>query len=230
MPRACGESIRPASSSAASRSAATLVDAGRPAVARWAASMARARAMRKGSPARRASSRPRVWKSAPRIGSIMHSPATADQQRSIRVRSIGGDLALVARRGTGGRGAGAAPGARGARARARRASRACVMPSGPSRVRKSASPSSTWPLIRSWVEASRFSSRVSAAVAERGRLQVGLRRLGAPAGVGQRVAQLLPEEPRLVVRPRVQLERRSDRAAPRGRTPAPRRPGRRRGE
>ena len=58
-----------------------------PAVERWAASMASARATRKGSPARRASSRPRVWKSAPRMGSMTLSPATADQQRSMRVRS-----------------------------------------------------------------------------------------------------------------------------------------------
>src|SRR5271157_5940002 len=40
-----------------------------------------------------------------------------------------------------------------------------LSPSGPRIVRRSVSPSSTWPLMSSWVEACRFSSRVSAAVA-----------------------------------------------------------------
>ena len=74
--------------------------------------------------------------------------------------------------------------------RACRAVSGMESPSGPSRVRNSASPSSTWPLNRSCVDASRLSSSVSAAVADLGGLRIGLGRLGAPAGVGQRVAQL----------------------------------------
>ena len=122
------------------------------------------REIRNGSPARRARSSPRVWKSAPRIGSMTLSPATADQHRSMRVRSSA-ETCVSSRDWK-------------RRPRSRSMARWCIneskaacgvegmlSPSGPRIVRNSASPSSTWPLIRSWVEARRFSSRVSAAVA-----------------------------------------------------------------
>ena len=54
-----------------------------------AASIARARAIREGSPAASESKSPRAWKSAPRIVSTTLKPAPADQQTSIRVKSAG---------------------------------------------------------------------------------------------------------------------------------------------
>ena len=110
--------------------------------------------------------------------------------------------------------------------RARRGVSGMLMPSGPKRVRNRASPSSTWPLIRSWVEASRFSSRVSAAVADIG----GRRgRPGPPRRPGRRWPAHRPAASRgagLVGSARGGAPARSDRAAPRDRRPAPRPPGR----
>ena len=67
-----------------------------PVEAAWAASIARARAIRDGSPASSDRSSPRAWKSAPRIVSTTLRPTPADQQTSIRVRLAVGDLAGVA--------------------------------------------------------------------------------------------------------------------------------------
>ena len=163
MPRACGESRPCASSSAVRSSVDTRAAAGLPAVDRWAASMASDRTTRKGSPARRASSRPRVWKSAPRIGSITLSPATADQHVSMRDRSSAETWLSSRVRNRYPRILSRAR-FRSSATRADCGDVGTRRPSGTRMVRRSASPSSTWPLMRSWLEASRFSSRVSAAV------------------------------------------------------------------
>jgi len=103
-------------------------------------------------------------KSAPRMGSMTLSPATADQHRSMRVRSSA--ETCVSSRDRKRR-----PRSRSmARWRIKESKAPCgvegmLSPSGPRIVRRSVSPSSTWPLMSNWVEACRFSSRVSAAVA-----------------------------------------------------------------
>ena len=171
---------------------ATRVIAGKPDVDRCAASMAMARAMRDGSPARSASKSPRVWKSAPRIGSIMLRPATADQQRSMRVSSMGGTCASSR--------------SRNRRPRIRRRTRCQSSDSeGPPRrlghahaQRGEQGAQQCQALVdmaadqelgrRQPLELEGLGRR-----GRRGRRQIGLRRLGTPAGVGQRVAQPAPE-------------------------------------
>ena len=55
-----------------------------------AASITTARVIRNVSPARRASRRPRAWKSAPRMMSMLHRPVAADQHISILYNSPAG--------------------------------------------------------------------------------------------------------------------------------------------
>ena len=165
IPWAYGESIRRAISSAAFKRAATRCGRPTPSAQRWPASIARARAIRERLAGPQRQQQPARLKIRARIGSLIVSPATADQQRSIRVKSIA-EIWLSSRL-TKLR----PPSLSNVRCHRSdscglRVVSGIDMPSGPSRVRNSARPFSTWPLIKSWVEASRFNSRVSAAVAD----------------------------------------------------------------
>ncbi len=111
MPRAYGSSTRLGQVIGHFKQSCRCLAVEPPVEAECAASIARARAIRDGSPASSERSRPRAWKSAPRIVSTTLRPAAADQQTSIRVRSAAA-ISLGRADGTRVRAAATAPAAR----------------------------------------------------------------------------------------------------------------------